>query len=106
FVAQENPEFNQQDVLIAAGAVALGWYVSHNDTSQNQPGTLGGNVGATAGPAAPSKPSGTSSGSLHVSPTNTVARRAPEPVPTPAPKRRDIEFGSHASRKRHSNRRH
>uniref|UniRef100_A0A0W0G7M3 Uncharacterized protein n=1 Tax=Moniliophthora roreri TaxID=221103 RepID=A0A0W0G7M3_MONRR len=77
-------------VIIAGGAVALGWYISHNDTSQNQPGTLGGNAGA----------------SLHVSPTNTVARRAPDPIPTAAPKPRNIEIGSHASRKRHLNRRH
>jgi hypothetical protein len=66
--------------LCTVGAIGLWWYASHNSTTHSQPSAIGGSadegggstvlssVGSASGPAA----LGTS---LHVSPTNTVARR-------------------------------
>lgn len=92
--------------LTAAGAIGLGWYLSHNDTSHNAPKTLGGSAKETGG--ASLKVVGTDSAglktSLHVSPTNTVARRVfAEAFATPLP--RDVSGGQN-SRKKHLNRNH
>lgn len=70
----------------AAGGIGLGWYVSHNDPSHNVPKTIGGSAGEASTQATSSSSvkvvgSGTASvkTTLHVSPTNTVARRVFEP---------------------------
>jgi len=73
--------------ICAIGAIVLWWYVDHHSTSNSGPAAIGGSaqesdpvlpqVGATASNAA------TLGTSLHVSPTNTVARRIIyEPEPT------------------------
>ncbi|KAI0712608.1 hypothetical protein C8Q76DRAFT_735352 [Earliella scabrosa] len=73
-------------LIIIGGAIGLGWYVSHNDTTHTAPKALGGSAEEkavdtpTEGAAAAA---GTSSDiPFHVSPTHTVARRADEPIPT------------------------
>ncbi|KAF5389191.1 hypothetical protein D9757_003412 [Collybiopsis confluens] len=76
--------------LCAVGAIGLWWYASHNSTSHHQPSAIGGSAkeggAATGGTLASTvgHATGTVSlaTSLHVSPTNTVARRKAEPVPT------------------------
>ncbi|CDO70856.1 hypothetical protein BN946_scf184801.g49 [Trametes cinnabarina] len=75
-------------LIIIAGAIGLGWYVSHNSTTHSAPTAIGGSANekaidsetptstAVAGALATSTV-------LHVTPTKTVARRADEPIPTP-----------------------
>lgn len=73
--------------ICVLGAIGLWYYTAHNSTSHDQPSTIGGSAKesgaatplATVGHATSSVPLGTS---LHVSPTNTVARRLAEPHPT------------------------
>ncbi|THV03048.1 hypothetical protein K435DRAFT_652130 [Dendrothele bispora CBS 962.96] len=64
-------------VLIAAGAIGLGWWVAHNDNSHNQPTAIGGSAKEAGDASSSVRATGTASvhTSLHVTPTNTVARR-------------------------------
>ncbi|KAL7280195.1 hypothetical protein ACG7TL_006614 [Trametes sanguinea] len=75
-------------LIIIAGAIGLGWYVSHNSTSHNAPTAIGGSANEKATDT--ETPTSTVVGEalatstvLHVSPTKTVARRDDEPIPTP-----------------------
>ncbi|KZT28344.1 hypothetical protein NEOLEDRAFT_1058963 [Neolentinus lepideus HHB14362 ss-1] len=76
-------------ILLAciAGAIGLGWYASHKSTGTNTPKAIGGSANEAATSTEDTATSfglGASS-SPHVSPTNTVARRAMDDVfPTPA----------------------
>jgi len=84
-------------VVCIAGGIGVGWYFTHNNPSNQQPKAFGGsaNEGFSSSVASSSSSSLSSSSSHvsgassspHVSPTNTVARRAayPEPVPTLIP---------------------
>ena len=83
--------YNQRDpdcvTQIIAGAIGLGWYVSHNSTTHNAPTAIGGSanekaIDAQTSTTAVAEAMATST-VLHVSPTNTVARRDGEPIPTP-----------------------
>ncbi|KAM5538639.1 hypothetical protein V8D89_007668 [Ganoderma adspersum] len=76
-------------LIIIAGAIGLGWWVSHNNKSHNAPTAIGGSADekaiASASASASAKAAASASSSdisFHVSPTNTVARRADEPIPT------------------------
>ncbi|EJF56677.1 hypothetical protein DICSQDRAFT_141133 [Dichomitus squalens LYAD-421 SS1] len=73
-------------LLIVAGAIGLGWWVAHNNTTHTAPKAIGGSADEksieSASSAAAAHLATSSSTSLHVSPTNTVARRADEPIPT------------------------
>lgn len=70
-------------ICIAAG-VGIGWYISHKSTSNTAPKALGGSANETMGPSSTlASVTASTSSSLHVSPTNTVARRY-EAEPTPA----------------------
>jgi len=79
-------------LLCIGGGIGLGVYMSRKSPSHQTPVVIGGSANYTAGPSsppvAPTKSGGPrqSSSRLHVSPTNTVARRLAEDVPlTPAP---------------------
>lgn len=71
-------------ICIAAG-VGIGWYISHKSSSNTAPKAIGGSANETMSPTTSTIASvrGSSSTSLHVSPTNTVARRN-EAEATPA----------------------
>jgi hypothetical protein len=70
-------------VLIAAG-IGIGWYVSHKSPSNTAPKAIGGSANETMSPTSThASVAVSSSSSLHVSPTNTVARRN-QAEPTPA----------------------
>lgn len=77
-------------VICIAGGIVAGWYFTHNDPSNQAPEVFGGSANegisssATSSSSVPGPPV---SSSPHVSPTNTVARRAgyPEPAPTSIP---------------------
>ncbi|KAF8182345.1 hypothetical protein BJ912DRAFT_1061814 [Pholiota molesta] len=73
-------------IIVIAGGTGAGVYLTRNSPGNQQPTAIGGsaNNAATATSAAAG---GTSSSSLHVSPTNTVARREARAVPTQALKR-------------------
>ncbi|EIN12534.1 hypothetical protein PUNSTDRAFT_49829 [Punctularia strigosozonata HHB-11173 SS5] len=76
-------------LLLAAvvGAIALGWYVSHNDPSHVAPKAIGGSAdehSATSSAAATTSGVLAASSSPHVSPTKTVEKRAAEAFPTGA----------------------
>ncbi|KAI0755298.1 hypothetical protein C8Q80DRAFT_1094703 [Daedaleopsis nitida] len=82
-------------LIIIAGAIGLGWYVSHNNTTSTAPKAIGGsanekaNESASVAAAAAAAATGahgvsTTDQSLHVSPTHTVAKRIFEAVPTAA----------------------
>ncbi|KAG1906515.1 uncharacterized protein F5891DRAFT_1101054 [Suillus fuscotomentosus] len=78
-------------VLIAAG-IGIGWYISHKSTSTTVPKAIGGSANETMNPTSTRTSIGvSSSSSLHVSPTNTVARRN-EAAPTPAIREAVQEF--------------
>lgn len=65
-----------QKVIVAA--VGLGWYFTHNDNSNTAPKAIGGSANEKLGQTtavADALGMGMTSTSLHVSPTNTVARR-------------------------------
>lgn len=70
-----------------ATGIGVGWYFSHKNPSNQQPAAIGGSANEkfSSSISAPSSTSVTSvvSSSRHVSPTNTVARRAGYPEPTP-----------------------
>lgn len=75
-------------VIVAAGAIGLGWWAAHNDDSHNQPTAIGGSAGEAGDASSSVRAGGTASvrTSLHVAPTNTVARRdVPVPLATPPP---------------------
>jgi len=76
-------------VLLAAigGSIGLGWYLSHNSQGNQRPTSLGGSQNEASSTSSSSVvsissavPSTSFGTSLHVSPTNTVARRAPIPT--------------------------
>jgi len=76
----------------AGFGIGLGWYFSHQAPSHQDPTTFGGRasnglVSTSSQAMDGSGPTGVLSSSPHVTPTNTVARRAafPGPLPTPAP---------------------
>ncbi|KAH7885234.1 hypothetical protein F5I97DRAFT_1830425 [Phlebopus sp. FC_14] len=66
--------------ICIAIACGVGWYISHNSPSHQPPTAVGGSAGETIGASSVAG----STSSPHVSPTNTVARRAAmsDPVPT------------------------
>lgn len=73
--------------ICAIGAIGLGVYISHKSTSVTQPNAIGGSANesgsASSLPEVGDVTSSVALGtSLHVSPTNTVARRSDEPEPT------------------------
>ncbi|KAF9241145.1 hypothetical protein BU15DRAFT_87366 [Melanogaster broomeanus] len=71
-------------LLICIGAgTGIGWYISHKSPSHQQPTAVGGSANETTGPNSPTATAAGSS-SPHVTPTNTVARRAAvlDPMPT------------------------
>ncbi|KAI0700047.1 hypothetical protein C8T65DRAFT_658527 [Cerioporus squamosus] len=74
-------------LIIIAGAIGLGWYVSHNSTTHSAPTAIGGSANekaiASASDSAAAAGGTSTSVPFHVTPTNTVARRALEPIPTP-----------------------
>lgn len=82
-------------LLCIGGGAALGVYMTRKSPGHQQPTAIGGSADYTAGPTSSatlskSVPKGSST-RLHVTPTNTVARRSPEdafltpaPAPTPA----------------------
>ncbi|KAJ3731266.1 hypothetical protein DFJ43DRAFT_1155773 [Lentinula guzmanii] len=83
--------------VCALGAIGLWWYASHNSTAHDQPQALGGSEkesgsSSTVGVASSAA---TLQASLHVSPTNTVARRILDEVYEPQP------TGLSSSNKRH-----
>lgn len=85
-------------ILAAAGGIGLGWYFSHNSPSHQQPTAFGGSADQSQSPSSSTvKSVGTGSAgvktSLHVSPTNTVARRALEPRITGYPAAHRRHFG-------------
>lgn len=75
-------------VCIATG-IGVGWYFTHKNPSNQQPKVFGGSADEGMSSAAASSSTSVSgiSSAPHVSPTNTVARRAryPEPAPTHVP---------------------
>ena len=83
-------------LLCIGGGAGLGVYMTRKSPGHQQPTAIGGSADNTAGPTSSAKPSGPpppkgSSTRLHVTPTNTVARRShedafltPAPLPTPA----------------------
>lgn len=72
-------------LIIIAGAIGFGWYVSHNSTTTTSPKALGGSEGQgqdyTITPS--STQAGAASTTKFVTPTNTVAKRWPMPEPSP-----------------------
>jgi len=81
-------------IICIAGGIGVGWYFTHNNPSHQQPEVFGGSadegITSTTSSSALSSSSTAVHGILsspHVSPTNTVARRAavPDPAPTPIP---------------------
>jgi len=80
--------------ICAAAAIGLGVWLSHNSASHQQPAVIGGSAdnAATetiADTSAVGKGTASVATSLHVSPTNTVARRFVEPRYTSSPSRRE-----------------
>ncbi|OJA17179.1 hypothetical protein AZE42_00232, partial [Rhizopogon vesiculosus] len=72
-------------LICIAGGIGIGWYISHNSPSNTAPKAIGGSANESMNSASSSTVAVSSSTSLHVSPTNTVARRdtyeaAPSPV--------------------------
>ncbi|KAL6308453.1 hypothetical protein BKA93DRAFT_566210 [Sparassis latifolia] len=92
-------------LVVIIGAICLGVYVAHKSTSPSTPTAIGGSADETGHiattAAAIAGVHGSSATSLHVTPTNTVARRDSlvPPVPTsfalPVPYP-PAEFGGHA----------
>jgi hypothetical protein len=81
-------------VICIAGGIGVGWYFTHNNPSHQQPKVFGGSAdeGITSTTSSSALSSSATpvhgiSSSPHVSPTNTVARRAafPDPAPTHIP---------------------
>ena len=76
-------------LVIIGGAVGIGFYLAHDNTTDSVPEAIGGsaNDGSTPLPQPVNQAPTISSSLLHVSPTNTVARRDSEVVETPLPMR-------------------
>jgi len=78
-------------VVCIAGGIGAGWYFTHNNPSNQQPEVFGGSadegITSSSTSSSSSVPVRSGSSSPHVSPTNTVARRAgyPQPAPTGIP---------------------
>ena len=78
-------------LLIIAGGIGIGIFLSRNAPSHQQPTAIGGSADnlASSGPTTTTAKTVSgktiTSSSLHVSPTNTVARREDEIFPTPVP---------------------
>lgn len=75
-------------LVLIAGSIGVGVYFTRNSPGHQQPTAIGGsadNLATSAAVAATSGAKGVaaSSSSLHVSPTNTVARRAGDALLTP-----------------------
>lgn len=77
-----------------AGGIGVAWYFTHNNPSHQQPKVFGGSADEGITSTTSSSVSSSSSTAIvgissspHVSPTNTVARRAtfPDPAPTHIP---------------------
>ncbi|KAL1741454.1 hypothetical protein HDZ31DRAFT_45431, partial [Schizophyllum fasciatum] len=93
-------------LVCAAGGIGLGWYISHNDNTQEQPKAIGGsanemNMGSGSGAASLQS-------SIRVTPTLTVDRRAPatqaaDVLNTLVPIQRDIHV--HRKHRDHMKRR-
>lgn len=80
--------------ICAAAAIGLGVWISHNSASHQQPVVIGGSADNAAtesitDTSAVGKGTASVATSLHVSPTNTVARRFVEPRYTSSPSRRE-----------------
>ncbi|KAK0188131.1 hypothetical protein F5146DRAFT_1141581 [Armillaria mellea] len=82
--------------ICAAAAIGLGIWISHNSASHQQPVVIGGSADNAAtesvtdtDTSAVGKGTASVATSLHVSPTNTVARRFVEPRYTSSPSRRE-----------------
>jgi hypothetical protein len=71
-------------LIIIGGAIGFGIYISHNSTSSSSPKALGGseNQGFSVR-ITTTDAHGSTTTSVGVSPTNTVARRWAEPDPDP-----------------------
>ncbi|KIM63352.1 hypothetical protein SCLCIDRAFT_754349 [Scleroderma citrinum Foug A] len=71
-------------VILAGIGLGIAYGVIHRSTNYTPPTAVGGKANETAGPTTisniPTSTPGQISASLHVSPTNTVARRGPEPT--------------------------
>ncbi|KAF8478200.1 hypothetical protein DFH94DRAFT_754356 [Russula ochroleuca] len=75
--------------------IGLGWYLAHKAPPHQDPGAIGGHANdGTTTTSSPAIQGATGTGALlslsptpHVTPTNTVEKRAvfPDPLPTPAP---------------------
>lgn len=91
-------------LICIGGGAGLGVYMTRKSPGHQQPTAIGGSADNTAGPTPSATPSGTAKGSstrLHVTPTNTVARRSPEdafltPAPAPSPA---LSLRMHAKRR-------
>jgi len=90
-------------VICAIGGIGIGVYISENEAGHQDPDAIGGsaNDGTASGiatthtnSAGSAKGAIATSSALHVSPTNTVARRAPLPHIT--------ALAKHAARSRHA----
>ncbi|OCH91918.1 hypothetical protein OBBRIDRAFT_487742 [Obba rivulosa] len=76
-------------LILIGGAIGLGWWASHNNTTPSAPTAIGGSANEKlqgVSSEAPAAGVAQSSTSLHVSPTYTVARRAvADTIPTAVP---------------------
>ncbi|KAH0832101.1 hypothetical protein J3R83DRAFT_13010 [Lanmaoa asiatica] len=63
--------------------IGLWYYISHTNSSHQQPTAVGGSANETSGPSSSTAEGHASSSSPHVTPTFTLARRDTLPDPTP-----------------------
>ena len=70
-------------MIIIGGAVGIGLYFNHEDSTESVPGAIGGKADEGSIPPQAAATQATLSSSLHVSPTNTVAKRDEVVLPTP-----------------------
>jgi len=80
-------------LICIAGAIVLAWFFTHNKPSNQQPISIGGDANEPANTSVAAGISGAASSQIkgavapslspYVSPTNTVARRAANPMSTP-----------------------
>jgi hypothetical protein len=76
--------------ICIAGGIGVGWYFAHNSPPNQQPVAIGGSADEGLSTSATTTSSlkghaSSVSSSPHVTPTNTVARRAAYPYPEPTP---------------------
>jgi len=99
-------------LLCIGGGAGLGWYLTHNQPSNQQPKAFGGSANEQASAAISSSSAApASSSSPHVYPTNTVARREALPEPSGAaihmaPQQRSAFDNTMFPPKRHNRRVH